>query len=288
MKAPKFRYVRPSSIDDAYRLLAQHGGEARVLAGGQSLLAGLNMRLSVPELLVDITDLAELDGISLAGDEIVVGALTRHSSVLESPIIRQHVPLIADAIKHVGHVAVRNRGTFGGSLAQADPAAELPACVVALGATLVLGSLDGQRRVPAEDFFTGLMQTDLRPGELILEARIPAQRPGRVHGFAELSRRHGDFAMVGIAALAALEGTRIAEARLVYFGCADHAGLARHISAALVDQVLPLASTDAVLELLRPDLAPTDDPAMRADTKLRLAAALTRRTLNAFQEAPDR
>ena len=286
MKAPKFCYVRPSSIDDVYRLLARHGHEAQLLAGGQSLLAGLNMRLSTPALLVDITGLEQLDGISLVDDEIVIGALTRHTAVLNSPIVRQHVPLIADAIRHVGHVAIRNRGTFGGSLAQADPAAELPACVVALGATMVLGGSDGTRRVPAEDFFTGLMQTDLRPGELILEARIPAQR--RVHGFAELSRRHGDFAVAGIAALATLDGARIADARLVYFGCVDHAGVARHISAALTDRLLPLGSTAALLELLRRDLNPSDDPTMRSDTKLQLAAALTRRTLNALQERSPR
>jgi carbon-monoxide dehydrogenase medium subunit len=286
MKAPKFRYVRPSSIDDVYRLLARHGHEAQLLAGGQSLLAGLNMRLSTLALLVDITGLEQLDGISLVDDEIVIGALTRHTAVLNSPIVRQHVPLIADAIRHVGHVAIRNRGTFGGSLAQADPAAELPACVVALGATMVLGGSDGTRRVPAEDFFTGLMQTDLRPGELILEARIPAQR--RVHGFAELSRRHGDFAVAGIAALATLDGARIADARLVYFGCVDHAGVARHISAALTDRLLPLGSTAALLELLRRDLNPSDDPTMRSDTKLQLAAALTRRTLNALQERSPR
>jgi len=288
MKAPKFCYVRPSSIDDVYRLLARHGHEAQLLAGGQSLLAGLNMRLSTPALLVDITGLEQLDGISLVDDEIVIGALTRHTAVLNSPIVRQHVPLIADAIRHVGHVAIRNRGTFGGSLAQADPAAELPACVVALGATMVLGGSGGTRRVPAEDFFTGLMQTDLRPGELILEARIPTQHSGRVHGFAELSRRRGDFAVAGIAALATLDGARIADARLVYFGCVDHAGVARHISAALIDQLLPLGSTAALLELLRRDLVPADDPTMRADTKLQLAAALTRRTLNALQEAPVR
>jgi aerobic carbon-monoxide dehydrogenase medium subunit len=286
MKAPKFRYVRPSSIDDVYRLLVRHGHEAQLLAGGQSLLAGLNMRLSTPALLVDITGLEQLDGITLADDEVVIGALTRHTTVLNSPIVRQHVPLIADAIRHVGHVAIRNRGTFGGSLAQADPAAELPACVVALGATMVLGGSDGTRRVPAEDFFTGLMQTDLRPGELILEARIPAQR--RVHGFAELSRRHGDFAVAGIAALATLDGARIADARLVYFGCVDHAGVARHISAALTDRLLPLGSTAALLELLRHDLNPSDDPTMRSDTKLQLAAALTRRTLNALQEGSVR
>ena len=288
MKAPKFRYVRPSSVDDVYPLLARHGNEAQILAGGQSLLAGLNMRLSTPALLVDITGLKALDFISLVDDEIVIGALTRHTTVLNSPVVRQHVPLIADAIRHVGHVAIRNRGTFGGSLAQADPAAELPACVVALGATMVLGSSDGTRRVPAEDFFTGLMQTDLRPGEMILEARIPAQRNGRVHGFAELSRRHGDFAVAGIAALATLDGARIADARLVYFGCVDHAGVARHISAALIDQVLPLGSTEALLDVLRRDLMPADDPTMRADTKLQLAAVLTRRTLNALQEGPVR
>lgn len=279
MKAPRFRYARPATIDAAFRLLAQHGDGAVALAGGQSLLATLAMRLSAPDVLVDLGDLRELAGIRRAGDAIVIGALTRHSDVLASPLVRAHLPLIADAMPHVGHVAIRNRGTFGGSLAYADPAAELPACAVALDATLVLGSARGHRHVAAADFFTGLQQTALQPGELILEVRLPVQPGDRRHAFAELSRRKGDFALAGIAALASLDGARIADARVVYFGCVDRAKVARHVSAALTGQTLPIAAIDLAALLAR-DLDPTDSPGLRADTKRHLAAVLTRRALD--------
>ena len=146
MKARNFRYIRPTSLDHAYRILAESGGDAVPVAGGQSLLAGLNMRLSAPKLLVDIGDLKELTGQSHAEGSVRLGALTRHGELLRSNLVQKHVPLLVRAATHIGHVAIRNRGTLGGSLAYADPAAELPACAVALGATLVLGSLAGERR----------------------------------------------------------------------------------------------------------------------------------------------
>jgi carbon-monoxide dehydrogenase medium subunit len=256
-----------------------------VLAGGQSLLAGLGMRLATPDMLIDINGLDGLSGISVEDGEVVIGALTRHADVLSSPIVAQHLPLVAEAITHVGHVGIRNRGTFGGSLAYADPAAELPACSVAHGATLVLGSRSGRRSVTADAFFTGIMETALKPGELILKIRLPIQRSTQVHVFAELSRRHGDFALAGLAGLVSLEDGRISEARLAYFGCVTHAEVARTLSAALAGQTLPILSAEPLEELLRQDISPDDSPGIRADTKFHLAATITRRALNSLYKA---
>src|SRR5215831_10477268 len=203
MKARNFRYIRPTSLEEACRILAD-GGDAVPLAGGQSLLAGLNMRLSAPKLLVDIGDLKELTGQSYEDGAVRLGALTRHAELLGSQGIQKHAPLLVRAAAHIGHVAIRNRGTLGGSLAYADPAAELPACAVALGATLELSSVVGEREVKAEDFFKGLFETELKPGELIVAVKFPAMQPGMAVGFAELSRRQGDFALVGLAALATM------------------------------------------------------------------------------------
>src|SRR5215207_3758051 len=160
MKARNFRYIRPTSLAHACQVLVDAGGEAVAVAGGQSLLAGLNMRLSAPKLLVDIADLNELRGESHANGAVRLGALTRHGELLSSNLVRKHLPLLIKAAPHIGHVAIRNRGTLGGSLAYADPAAELPACAVALDAMLVLASATGERRVKAEDFFKGLFETD--------------------------------------------------------------------------------------------------------------------------------
>jgi carbon-monoxide dehydrogenase medium subunit len=282
MKAPNIRYIKPRSLADAYAILEHHGGAALPLAGGQSLLAGLNMRLSSPQLLVDIGGLPELNGCDHDAGEVRLGALTRHCELLRSPLIRERLPLLTKAAAHVGHWAIRNRGTLGGSLAYADPAAELPACSVALAATVVLGSRAGEREVKAEDFFKGLFETDLRPGELILRVRFPAPEVQPVTAFAELSRRRGDFALVGVAAVATLAGPRIAGARIVYFGCADRAKVARAVSTAVAGLHLPLSGDEPFAPLLAHDLKPDDTPGCRADTKLHLAKVLTRRALNAL------
>ncbi len=194
MKAPRFSYVRAESVEHALGLLEEHGEEARILAGGQSLMPTLNMRLSQPKLLIDINRLAALEGISLRGDNVRIGALARHVAVANSPIVAEHLPLIAEAMPHVAHVAVRNRGTFGGSIALADPAAELPACALALGATFVVAGAGGRRSIAAADYFRGLYETARKPNELLVEALVPVQRPGFVSVFMELARRHGDFA----------------------------------------------------------------------------------------------
>ena len=282
MKARNFRYVRPASLQEAYRMLAEAGGEAVPIAGGQSLLAGLNMRLSSPKVLVDIGNLAELTGQSYADGMVRLGALTRHRDLLSSAIVRAHLPLLAEAAPHIGHIAIRNRGTIGGSLAYADPAAELPACAVALGATLVLGSAKGERQVKAEDFFKGLFETDLRAGELIVEVKFPEVPTGTSTGFAELSRRHGDFALVGVAALAILRAGEIESARIVYFGCVDRARVAASVSAALSGAAVPLEDASPYVAAIRNDLEPDDTPGLRADTKLHMATVLTRRALNSM------
>ena len=283
MKARNFRYIRPVSLDHAYRILAEND-EAVPIAGGQSLLAGLNMRLSSPNLLVDIGELDELAGQSHVDGAVRCGALTRHSELLRSELLKQHVPLLVRAAAHIGHVAIRNRGTLGGSLAYADPAAELPACAVALGATLVLGSRTGEREVKAENFFKGLFETDLKPGELIVAARFPMMQKGTVAGFAELSRRRGDFALVGLAAVATMQRGRIGSARLAYFGCVDRAKVAQTVSAAVCGLATPLPDAAPIAQAIRTDLAPDDTPGMRADTKLHMATVLTRRVLNSLSD----
>jgi carbon-monoxide dehydrogenase medium subunit len=279
MKARNFRYIRPATLNGACRILADADGEAVPIAGGQSLLAGLNMRLSAPKLLVDIAELKELRGQSHADGVVRLGALTRHAELLSSDLVRAHLPLLVKAAPHIGHVAIRNRGTLGGSLAYADPAAELPACAVALGATLVIAGSAGERKVSAEEFFKGLLETDLSAGDLIVAVEFPAVRTGVVTGFAELSRRHGDFALAGLAAVATIENGTLGEARLVYIGCAERAKVAKAVSKSIAGLRVPLSDTNAIDEALRQDLMPEDTPGLRADTRIHLATVLTRRVL---------
>jgi len=198
LKAPAFAYAKPASLGEALELLARPG--AKALAGGQSLIPSLNMRLSSPELLVDIGGLKELQGISLRKDFLRIGALTTHAQLETSAAVKQHVPLLAQAVPHVAHAAIRNRGTIGGSLALADPAAEYPAVAVALQAVLTVRSKSSERMVGASGFFKGLFETDLKPGELLTAIEFPAAKRSDRHAFLELARRHGDYAIVGLAA----------------------------------------------------------------------------------------
>jgi carbon-monoxide dehydrogenase medium subunit len=285
MKARNFRYIRPTSLQQTYRILAENQGEAVPLAGGQSLLATLNLRLSSPALLVDISGLKELVGETLANGELRLGAFTLHRQLLESELVRKHAPLLARAATHIGHIGIRNRGTLGGSLAFADPAAELPACAVVLGATLEIGGPEGERLVPAVEFFKGLFETDLHHGELILGVRFPVQQDGRLTGFAELARRHGDFPLVGLTAIASIAQNRISNAQMVYFGPVDRPRLAQSVSAAIEGLELPLQDTARFAGAVSKDLAPEDTPGLRADTKLHLATVLTRRVLNSLSGA---
>jgi carbon-monoxide dehydrogenase medium subunit len=211
LKAPSFAYAKPRTLDEAFELIARPG--AKILAGGQSLIPSLNMRLSSPELLVDITGLSELRGITLEQGVVRIGALATHAEIERSEAIGKHVPLLAEAVRHVAHPAIRNRGTLGGSVALADPAAEYPACLVALDATVVVRSRDGERLVKAPDFFRGLFEVDLRPGEIVAAVELPAHLKDERSVFLELARRHGDYAIVGLAAV-----SRTAEKRIAFFG----------------------------------------------------------------------
>jgi carbon-monoxide dehydrogenase medium subunit len=195
LKAPPFAYAKPKSLAEAFQLLGRPG--AKVLAGGQSLIPSLNLRLSSPELLVDITGLKELSGVSFQKNVLKIGALTTHAQMERDPLVQKHVPLLAMAIPHVAHAAIRNRGTLGGSLALADPAAEYPACAVALQAEIVVSGVKGERRVKADKFFKGMFDTDLKAGEILSAVEFPS---GGRSTFHELTRRHGDYAIIGLAA----------------------------------------------------------------------------------------
>lgn len=280
MKAPKFSYVRAASIEQTLRLLAEHGEDARILAGGQSLMPTLNMRLSQPKLLIDINRLRELEGIALDGATVRIGALARHVEVMNSPIVAEHLPLIAEAMPHVAHVAVRNRGTFGGSIATADPAAEMPACALALQATIVLESVRGRRKIAADDFFHGLYETARAPDELLVEVLVPEEKKASVSVFMELAQRHGDFALAGIACLAAIERDVVADARLVYFGSETKPTLAVHAIAAIKGKPWSAAARDAVAAALADDLDPMANTFGSSATKLHLQRVLTRRALD--------
>lgn len=279
MKAPNFSYVKPTSLAEAIEILVRHDGAAVPIAGGQSLLAGLSMRLSTPELLVDLTGLDKLRGIRVEEDHVHIGALTRHVDVLRSEDLKRELPLIAKAIHFVAHVAVRNRGTIGGSVAYADPSAELPACIVTLNATVIVAGPDGVREIAAENFFHGLFETDLKTGEIIIGFKIPRIRAGQRWAFLELSRRRGDFAMAGVAVLVDTKGAAIMAARLTYFGCSEYPKLAENVSAALVGKSLPLVNTAWIAEAVAQDVEPSPSADMRADTKLKLATVVTGRAL---------
>ncbi|HEY0878226.1 MAG TPA: xanthine dehydrogenase family protein subunit M [Zeimonas sp.] len=280
MKAPFLEYLRASSLDHALAVLAEHGEDARVLAGGQSLMPALNMRLQSPQLLVDIGAIDELRGIAVDDGVVRIGALARHRDVEESEVIERHVPLIREAIRHVAHPAIRNRGTFGGSLAHGDPAAELPACVVALDARIVVASASGGRRtIPAREFYRGLFDTALQPGELIVHVEIDAIGDGWRSGFGELARRRGDFALVGLAAHVRANGPIFEDGRLVFFGVGGAPVPARNAWAQIGGKRVDPSVVAAAQEALSRDLDPPGDTAASSATRMHLARVLLGRVV---------
>jgi aerobic carbon-monoxide dehydrogenase medium subunit len=279
LKAPDFAYLRAVDLPGALAALERYGAGARILAGGQSLMPALNFRLDSPEVLVDINGIAALTGIERQGDVVRIGALTRHAELEASTVIAAEVPLLADAIQHVAHPAIRNRGTIGGSVSLADPAAELPACMVALDAELVLASNAGLRTIRAADFFQGLFETARRPDEILIEIRVRRQTASQRHGFAELSRRHGDFAVVGIACQADVAGGRIAALRFVVFGSEGFPRVASHAAAAAKGQPLSDALRNTIIAALPDDLDPSDNLQGSAATKRHWARVLAGRVV---------
>jgi aerobic carbon-monoxide dehydrogenase medium subunit len=289
MKPRAFLYRRPTDLEEAVSLLADGAGGAQVLAGGQSLMPTLNMRLSSPDMLVDINQIEKLRGIEDRGATIRIGALVRHAEVLESALIAERVPLLSQAVSHVAHMAVRNRGTTCGSLALADPSAEMPAVAVALNAEIVLVKRGARRTVPARQFFQGLYQTARTDDEMITEVIFPAAKPDDVFGFSELSRRHGDFATVGVAVRARKAAKILRDIEVVFFG--SEATPLLSPSAARLE----LGESVAPAELLRiardvaQEMNPIDSHQGRGDTKRKQAAVLLQRLLqDIVGEAHDR
>jgi carbon-monoxide dehydrogenase medium subunit len=265
VKAPPFAYVKPQSLAEALELLERPG--AKALAGGQSLIPALNMRLSSPELLVDITGLSALKTITLEQAVLRIGALVTHARLGRSEEVRRHVPLLAEAVPHIAHPAIRNRGTLGGSVALADPAAEYPACLVALNASIIVQGRQGERIVPAEKFFKGLFEVDLRPGELVTAVEVRAQLKDERSAFFELARRHGDYAIIGLAACRAKGGNRF-----VFFGAGPTPVLAKQASAQ--------GDLKAAKAALAQDLNPPADIYNSPATKRHLAGVLLERAWN--------
>lgn len=281
MKAPPFEYVRARTVEEAIALLAQHGEGARVLAGGQTLLASLNLRLSEPALLVDITGIAPLRGIERRGDRLWIGATTTHAELESAALVAEHAPLLAAAAPHIAHRAIRNVGTWGGSLAYADPAAEWPACLLALEGTVLLQGPRGQRSVPAREFFRSILTTAMEPGELLLGTEVPVATTSEWFGFDELARRRGDYAAAGLAVAAHFDGTVARHVRLGFLAVGPTALRAPRTEALLAGKELNAATIEIALASLKSELDPMADLYHAADTKRHLAAVLARRLLTA-------
>ena len=277
MKPAPFAYERARSLDHAIELMGVE--DARLLAGGQSLIATLNMRLSRPRLLVDINRVAGLDLITLSNGAIEIGALVRHAQAERSAEIAAHAPLIAKALPFIGHPAIRNRGTIGGSIAFGDPAAELPACFVALDGEAVIAGPSGTRVVKAEAFYKGLFESALTPRDVLTAIRIPVATSETHSAFAELARRHGDYAMVGLAATACAAGKTLSDVRLVFFGVGTTPVRARTAEAALA-----AGDIDAATKAVAADLEPPDDVQASGAVKRQLAEVLLKRVAGELME----
>jgi carbon-monoxide dehydrogenase medium subunit len=286
MKASAFSYARATSIDNAIQLLTAHGERAKVLAGGQSLMPAMNLRLLAPEWIVDIGGLRELRGISVNAGRVTIGALTRHADLLRSVEVAAHAPLLAEAAAHIAHPAIRNRGTIGGSLAHADPASELPACMVALDATIIARGAAGERRIPATEFFTGVYETALSATELLVAIELPAASRNSAHFFGELARRRGDYAIVGLAAQAIVENDRLNELRGVFFGISDRPQPVK-ATASLVKTVVTPASLSQALEALGEELDPPEDQQANGAMRRHLAKVLLAQCVSKLLDRPE-
>ena len=276
MKPAPFVYKKVRALEEAVALLGEHK-DARLLAGGQSLIATLNMRLSAPSLLIDINGIGGLGGIAHKNGKVEIGALVRHAQAEGNALIAKHAPLIARAMPHIGHPAIRNRGTLGGSIAFADPAAELPACLLALDGEVEATGPKGKRTIGAQDFFKGLFETALGPQDVLTAIRVPAAGRDMRTGFAELARRHGDYAIVGLAASARAKGKSLADVRLAFFGVG-----ATPVRATRSESALAEGDIDGAMAAL--DLDPPDDVQATGAVKKHLAGVLLRRVAKQLME----
>jgi len=279
VKPAPFAYHAPASLEEALTLFARHGGEAKVLAGGQSLVPLMNFRLARPAHVVDLNRLRTLAGIREADGMLCLGAMTRQRAIERSPVVRRLCPLLAEATALIGHPAIRSRGTIGGSLAHADPAAEYPAVLAALEGTVVARSLGGERTLTADSLFVGYLTTSLEPDEVLVEVRLPL--PPRRHGWAfeEVSRRHGDFALVAVAALVAVEDGRCARVRLAAGGVGPAPQRLRPAELALEGRAPGEAEIRETASLAAADVTPESDLHASAEFRRHLAGVLTARAL---------
>lgn len=286
MKASAFSYARATSVVNALELLVAHGDKAKVLSGGQSLMPAMNLRLISPELIVDIGGLVELQGIAVRGDVLTIGALTRHVDLARSPEITAHAPLLTKVIAHVAHPAIRNRGTLGGSLSHADPASELPACMLALNATMIARDQAGERRIAATDFFKGIYETALLAQDLLVAVELPVAQKKSAHFFYEFARRHGDYAITGLAAQATVEDGIFTDLRLGYFAVGDRPILAK-AAQTLVNVAVTPAVLSAAMAALSEELDPQDDQQASAPMRRHLAKVLLARCASVLLGRPD-
>ena len=282
MKAPPFAYIKAKTLAEVFQLLETHGDGARLLAGGQSLLAALNLRLAAPDILIDITGIPGLAGITVANGTLTIGALTTHAQIERSPEIAGTLPLLAEAAPHIAHVAIRNAGTFGGSIALADPAAEWPACCLALDAAFVIANKSASRKVKAREFFHALYTTALGPDDVLTAVEIPLPARGSRHAFVELTRRRGDYAIAGVAATALNTEGALSNVQLAYLGVNQTPVLAKTAMAAVEGRRLSPAVIDAAAQALASDLDPDGDTYSTPATKLHLARVITGRALAAL------
>jgi carbon-monoxide dehydrogenase medium subunit len=279
MKAPAFDYVKPKDLDEAFAYLKQYGSGGQILAGGQSLMAILNLGLAMPEVLIDITGIDGLKDVVVTDQQVRVGALVTHAKLQTNPDIARHVPLLAQCIPHVAHMAIRNAGTMGGSMALSDPAAEYPAVALALNAVITLQSAKGSRDVLASDYFLGLYSTARTDDELLVAVSFPKVKANQVMVFDELTRRRGDYALCGLAAAFDTNGPQISAARLAYLSMGDTPVLATHAAAALVGQPLTEDTISAAQAALVHDLSPLGDLHGSAEGKLQWAKVLLARSV---------
>jgi carbon-monoxide dehydrogenase medium subunit len=279
LKSPPFHYIRPESLESTFELLDKYGDDAKILAGGQSLLPSLNMRLSSPEVLIDISQLDELKQIKEVDSTLQVGSLVRHCEVEVSSLIASYAPLLSMALPHVAHRAVRSRGTFGGSIAFADAASETPAMVLAHEAILVVRSSVGERLVSADDFFLGLYETDLEPQEILIRAEFKRPVSGERYVFKELTRRKGDYATVGLGIRAQFEKNLCREIRIVFFAIADKPIVSFAVTNFLLNKEIDLNCINQALIHIEDDVQAFSDTYHDESTKMHLMKILLKRSL---------
>jgi aerobic carbon-monoxide dehydrogenase medium subunit len=279
MKPAAFEYIRPASVGDALQALAKHGAKGKILAGGQSLVPMMNLRLARPEVVIDINRLPGLDQIRVDGSDLVIGALARHSNLHDSTIVAKQCPLMSEAYRHVAHKPIRNRGTLGGNVSHADPASEMPAVLLATDASLTAAGGKGERKIAAKDFFQGALQTALKAEELLTEIRIPAAPAGQGYAFEEISSRKGDFALGAVAVTLRVSGGQCTQAAIAVAGMGDRPVRLSQVEAGLVGKPIDDAAIARAAAAAKQAVKPDSSVHADVDYKRDLAEALTARAL---------